>query len=285
VVLQLAQHRQHTDDRCLTFFQPWSDTGHTNQRFTRYQRCQCTNYWCVTFVSLHLCRCSVDCTRISRPSLSTTHRSTVTFAVWALSFRLCTRSSTITGWSTRPTAAALCPRALVSACLCHVWYFLIDLVFYILLEMWANAQRDGRPAEYRWRPLFNAAKFGWRPLLECRAVTLPRRETRWNLQGCPKLPDRFQPLVGWSSLYCGDTCRRYCCLTSFFPTVNTCLNCEDIARQSCAIVPIWWLFGDFLGPALPASRAQQVSELHPKFALEPHRVSKYGRHPMCGRWD
>jgi len=28
------------------------------------------------------------------------------------------------------------------------------------LEMWANAQRDGRPAEYRWRPLFNTAKFG-----------------------------------------------------------------------------------------------------------------------------
>jgi len=26
--------------------------------------------------------------------------------------------------------------------------------------MWANAQRDGRPAEYRWRPLFKAAKFG-----------------------------------------------------------------------------------------------------------------------------
>jgi len=23
--------------------------------------------------------------------------------------------------------------------------------------MWANAQRDGRPAEYRWRPLLNAA--------------------------------------------------------------------------------------------------------------------------------
>jgi len=28
------------------------------------------------------------------------------------------------------------------------------------LEMWANAQPDGRPAENRWRPLFNAAKFG-----------------------------------------------------------------------------------------------------------------------------
>ena len=28
------------------------------------------------------------------------------------------------------------------------------------LEIWANAQRDGRPAEYMWHPLFNAAKFG-----------------------------------------------------------------------------------------------------------------------------
>jgi len=24
--------------------------------------------------------------------------------------------------------------------------------------MWANAQRDGRPVECRWRPMFNAAK-------------------------------------------------------------------------------------------------------------------------------
>jgi len=31
---------------------------------------------------------------------------------------------------------------------------------YTELEMWASAQRDGRPAEYRWRPLFNFAKFG-----------------------------------------------------------------------------------------------------------------------------
>jgi len=32
--------------------------------------------------------------------------------------------------------------------------------------MWANAQRDGRPAEHRWRHLFNAATFGCRPLLD-----------------------------------------------------------------------------------------------------------------------
>jgi len=28
------------------------------------------------------------------------------------------------------------------------------------LEMWANAQRDGRPAEHRWSRLFNAVNFG-----------------------------------------------------------------------------------------------------------------------------
>jgi len=77
---------------------------------------------------------------------------------------------------------------------------------------WANAERDGRPAEYRWRPLFNAIKFGRRALLECRAVTLPRRETRWNLQGCPKLANRSQLLVGRSSPYYQDMWRRYCCL-------------------------------------------------------------------------
>jgi len=34
------------------------------------------------------------------------------------------------------------------------------LAKFVLLEMWANAQRGGRPAEHIWRPLFNAAKFG-----------------------------------------------------------------------------------------------------------------------------
>jgi len=43
------------------------------------------------------------------------------------------------------------------------------------------------------RPLFIAAKFGWQPLLECRALTLPRREIGWNLLGCPKLTKFHEP--------------------------------------------------------------------------------------------
>jgi len=52
------------------------------------------------------------------------------------------------------------------------WYVFLSTYIRIktelqnILEMWANAQRDGRHGEYRWRPLFNAAKFGWRPLLD-----------------------------------------------------------------------------------------------------------------------
>jgi len=30
---------------------------------------------------------------------------------------------------------------------------------------------------------------------------------------------------------------------------------------------------------------QHVSDLHPKFALRPHHVWKYGRHPISDRWN
>jgi len=150
--------------------------------------------------------------------------------------------------------------------------------------MWANAQRDGRPAEYRWRHLFNAAKFGWRPLLECRAVTLPRLETRWNLLGVPQTRQQISAASGPNFSILWGYVGRYCCLRGF-SIVDTWLACEDIAQQSCALVPRWRIFGDFLSPAFPASRVQQVSNLHPKFPLRPHHVWKYGRHPFCDRWD
>jgi len=74
-------------------------------------------------------------------------------------------------------------------------------------------------------------------------------------------------------------------LNKFFPIVDTCLSCEGIARQSCAMVPRWRFLATFLGPAFAASRVQHISDLHSKFALGPHHVSKYGRHPIYGRWD
>jgi len=152
----------------------------------------------------------------------------------------------------------------------------------IQLEMWANAQRDGRPAEHRWRPLFDAAKFGWRSLLYCCAVMLPRCKGRWNLEGCPKLVNQSQPLVGRSLPYCADMWRTCCCLTSFF---SDCRYVPSLQRYSLTKLcngAQMAIFGDFLRPVLLASRVQQVSDLHLKFALRPHHVWKYGRHPICG---
>ena len=76
------------------------------------------------------------------------------------------------------------PPATTTCYICHCIHVCIQLQICMYFSinyttrMWANAQRDGHPSECRWRPVFNAANFGWRPLLECRAVTLPRRETR-----------------------------------------------------------------------------------------------------------
>jgi len=42
---------------------------------------------------------------------------------------------------------------------------------------------------------------------------------------------------------------------------------------------------DFLHPVFPASRVQHISDMHSKFALSPHHVWKYGRHPISDRWE
>ena len=53
-----------------------------------------------------------------------------------------------------------------------------------------------------------------------------------------------------------------------------CLSCEDIARQSCAMVTRWRFLATFLRPAFAASRVQHISELHSKFALGPRHVCR-----------
>jgi len=146
--------------------------------------------------------------------------------------------------------------------------------------MWGNAQRDGSPVKYRWHPLFNAAKFGC--LQECHAVTLPRCETQWNLQGCPKLANRSQPLVGRSSPYYEHVWTRYRCLTSSFFGFSIHVLAAKIQPNK---VVRWCQNGDFLHPVFSESRVQHISDMHSKFALRPHHVRKYGKHPISNHWD
>jgi len=63
--------------------------------------------------------------------------------------------------------------------------------------MWTNAQRDGRPVEYRWRPLFNAAKFDTR-ILPCFLSLVSRKN------------GEFQPGLIANFTRTGIQCTRLC---------------------------------------------------------------------------
>ena len=151
--------------------------------------------------------------------------------------------------------------------------------------MWADAQRDGRPVEYRWRPVFIVAKFGWRPLLECRAVTLPRRETRWNVLGVSQTGKPISVVSGPTFTILWRHVEEILLFNEFFSIVDMCISCQNTARQLCAMVRRWQIFGDFWVLYFSAGCVPHVSDLHLKFALRPHPVWKYGRHPVCGGWD
>ena len=82
--------------------------------------------------------------------------------------------------------------------------------------MWANSERDGRVAKYRWHPLFNAAKFHWCTLLECRAVTMPSSNDAKTVKplkfvGMPQTNEPISATADWMCTilpyfhtWCGD---------------------------------------------------------------------------------
>jgi len=45
------------------------------------------------------------------------------------------------------------------------------------------------------------------------------------------------------------------------------------------------IFDDFLRHVFAVNPVQYVSDVHPKFALRPYHLCKYGRHPICDGWD
>ena len=109
-----------------------------------------------------------------------------------------------------------------------------------------------------------------------------KTQNRLKFAGVTQTRQQISAVSRPSSPYYQDMWRRYCCLTIFFPIVDTCLRSEDIALESCAMVARWGFFGDFfLRPVLSASRVHHVSDLHPKFALRPHHVQNYG----LWHWD
>jgi len=101
-------------------------------------------------------------------------------------------------------------------------------------------------AEYRWRSLFNAAVW-MTPTTRVPCSNAAKTRNPLKFAGVPQTPEPISAASApkFTEVHYQDMWRRYCCLTSFFPIVDTSLSCEDIAR-------------------------------HPEFALRPHHVWKYG---------
>ena len=109
----------------------------------------------------------------------------------------------------------------------------------IKLEMWANAQRDGRPAEYRWRPLFNAAVWlTTATRVPCSNAAKTRNPLK--LPGVPQTNEMISAASGAKFTILWAHVEEILLLNKPFSDCrffDTCLSCEDIARQSCGIVP------------------------------------------------
>jgi len=100
------------------------------------------------------------------------------------------------------------------------------------------------PAQVRAK---HCEKFGWLPLSDVAAVKKPRRENPRvlaSLAGMPRTKETILAVNRLKFTILWGHVEEILLLNKFFPNVDTCLSCEDIARQSCAMVPIrrFWRF-------------------------------------------
>ena len=94
--------------------------------------------------------------------------------------------------------------------------------------MWANAQRDGRPAEYRWRPLFNAAVW-LTPTTRVSCSNAAKMQNPLKFEGVPQTPEPISAVSGPKFTILWGHVEEILLLNKFFPIVDTCLSCGDIA--------------------------------------------------------
>jgi len=102
--------------------------------------------------------------------------------------------------------------------------------------MWANAQRDGCPAEYRWRPLFNAAVW-LTPTIRLQCSNAAKTQNWLKFATVPQTPEPISAVSGPKFTILRGHVEEVLLLNRVSPIVDTCLTCEDMAEQSCAMVP------------------------------------------------
>ena len=146
------------------------------------------------------------------------------------------------------------------------------------LEMWANAQSDGHPAEYRWRPLFNAAVW-LTPTARVPCSNAAKMRNPLKFAGVPQTRQQISAVSRPKFTILSGHVEDVLLSNKFFSVSIHAL----VAKTEPDKLVRWCQNGDFLYPVYPASFVQHISHMHSKFALRPHHVWKYGRHPISNR--
>ena len=106
-------------------------------------------------------------------------------------------------------------------------------------RMWANDQRDGRPAEYRW-PSVQCHKVWLTPT--SRVCSNPAKmRNPWKFAGVPQTGKPISAISGPMFTILSEHVEEVLAFNKFFSGCR-CLSSEYIARQSCAMVPKWRFF-------------------------------------------
>jgi len=97
--------------------------------------------------------------------------------------------------------------------------------------------------------------------------------------GVPQTRQQISAVSGPKFIILSGYVEEVLLLTGFFRLLMHALVAEIQPDK----VVRWYRQVDFLRPVFSASRVQHVADLHSKFALRPHHVWKYGRHPISDR--
>jgi len=103
--------------------------------------------------------------------------------------------------------------------------------------MWANTKRDSRPVEYGWRLLFKAAVW-LTPTTRVPYSNAAKMRNPLKFAGVPQTPEPISPASAPKFTVLSGHVEKVLLFNKFFRLSIMSLRNEDIARQSCAKVPI-----------------------------------------------
>jgi len=145
--------------------------------------------------------------------------------------------------------------------------------------MWANAQRDGRPALLQVAPSVQRRSLADAHYYRVPCSNAAKTRNRLKFAGVPQTRQQISGVSGPKFTILRGHVEEVSIFNNFFRLSIHALAAKIQPNK----VVRWCQNGDFLRPVFAASRVPHISDLHSKFTLRPHHVWKYGRHPISGR--